>query len=134
MIIFALGGVWISVWLGYIWTENVISGLTFKEYFGINLLAVTLWIPSLIVFLILGAVFTKLTKVTNKYYWPLGLGVLASAYWFSMRKVIFIEKPSILDLTWGYSEVFIPIIASLLGWWVYRRASKSLQPTAQSGG
>ena len=134
MIVFALVGVWISVWLGYVWTENVISSITFKEHYGVNLLAIALWLPSLFVFLLLGAAFTKLAKVTNQYYWPLGLGVLASAYSFSIRKVIFAEEPSLVDLAWSYSEVVIPVFASMLGWWVYRRANKSLQPTAKSGG
>lgn len=131
---FAFAGVWLSVWLGYIWTEKVLSGITFREYYGINLLAIALWPPSLLVFLVIGAAFTNLAKVTDLYYWPLGLGVVASTYAFSIRTVIFADEPSMVDLGWSYSEMFIPIVATMLGWWVYRRANKSLQPTAESGG
>ena len=132
MIAFALVGVWTSQWLGYIWTESLVFGTTFKDYYGVNLLAVALWIPSLVVFVIFGAAFAASAKITRKYYWPLGLGIIASAYWFSLTEIVFAKEPSLIDLAWSYSGVFVPIPGSVLGSWMYRRAMESLNPEGES--
>jgi hypothetical protein len=134
MVLFAIGGVWLSVGLIYIWTAVVISGMIFKDYYGLRLLIIALWIPSLFVFLALGASFTALAKTIDHCYWALGLGALASVYWLNIRRVTFAEPPSTADLLWSYSQVFVPFFASMLGWWGYGRAKKLLRPTDTTGG
>ena len=85
-----------------------------------------MWLPAIVIFFTVGVILKKVLKETNNYIWPFSLGVISSLIWLSYRKTLFIEEPSILDIIWVYSELFIPVVGCILGWLIYKTANKSL--------
>lgn len=133
MIILAALGVWLSAELDHIWWENMMSGVTFGEPYGMNLLTIVGWVPSLLVFACLGAAFARLAEPTTTVRWAAGLGALGSAYRFCSSQLLFPEGPAIIDAAWAYSQYLVPLFASVIGWWLLRRANKAPHPTPKSG-
>ena len=133
MIMLAALGVWLSAVLDHMWWETVISGVMFGEPYGIDLLSIVGWVPSLLVFACLGASFAKFSDPATTVRWAAGLGALGSAYWFFSNQVVFPERPAIIDSAWAYSPGVVPLAASVVGWWLVRRANKAPHPTPENG-
>ena len=108
----------------------MISEFTFGEYFGIDLLTVAGWAPSLLVFLLAAAAYTKLTRTVASFHWSLGLGVLGAIGWLMTIQVMFVATPSIAEVAWAYSLSAMPIVGSILGWWLVKALTKSVELTA----
>lgn len=133
MTMLAALGVWLSAVLDHMWWESVISGVTFGKPYGIYLLSIVGWVPSLLVFACLGASFARFADPATTVRWAAGLGALGSAYWFFSSQVVFPERPAIIDSAWAYSPGVVPLAASVVGWWLVRRASKGPHPAPEDG-
>lgn len=131
MIMLAALGIWLSAALDHVWWESMISGVTFDEPYGINLLTIVGWVPSLLVFACLGAAFARFAEPATTVRWSAGLGALGSTYWFYSSQLLFPEGPAIIDVAWAYSQGLVPIYSSVIGWWLLRRANKSLNQDAR---
>jgi hypothetical protein len=129
MIVLAALGIWLSATLDHMWWESVISGVTFGEPYGIDLLTIVGWVPSLLVFACLGAAFARVVEPATTVRWTAGLGALGSAYWFYSSQLYFPESPATIDVAWAYSQGLVPLFASVIGWWLMRRANKAPHPT-----
>jgi hypothetical protein len=126
-------GVWLSAALDHMWWGSMISGVTLGEPYGINLLTIVGWVPSLLVFACLGAAFAKFANPATTVRWAAGLGALVSASWFLSTQVVFLERAAIIDSAWAYSPGFVPLAASVVGWWLVRRANTAPHPTPKNG-
>ena len=133
MIMLAALGILLSSELDHVWWASVMAGVTFGEPYGINLLVIAGWVPSLLVFACLGAALARFTDRSTTVQWAAGLGVLGSAYWFHSSQLLFPEGPAIIDVAWAYSQGLVPIFASVIGWWLLRRANKAPHPTPKNG-
>lgn len=133
MIVLSAIGMWLSMELDHIWWERVMSGASYNEPYGISLVSVIGWIPSLFVFICLGAVLAKLAEPSASIWWAVGLGVLGSTFWFFATQFVFPADPALVDIVWAYSPGIVPILASVIGWWMLRRANTAPHPTPKNG-
>ena len=126
----SLLGTFSSMWLGHVWTNSVLSNFTFSDHYGLNTLAMAMWLPTIVIFLVIGAVQKRLFRYTGNYGWPFSLGVVSALIWLSLRKTIFVEEPSVADVLWAYSELVMPVVACMLGWLIVKTANKSFSTDA----
>jgi hypothetical protein len=123
-------GTFISMWIRPVWTNSVLSNFTFSEYHGLNTLMMAIWLPTIIVFMIIGAVLKFLLRNTENYVWPFSLGGSSALIWLYLRTTIFVKEPSFVDVLWAYSELAMPIVGCVLGWLICKTANKSFSSDA----
>ena len=112
-----------SLWLGYVWTNSVLSNFTFSDHYGLNTLAMVIWLPTIVVFLVIGALLKRLFRETGNYGWPFCLGLVSALFWLSLTKTSFVDEPSVADVLWVYSEPVMPLVACMLGWLIAKTVS-----------
>lgn len=117
------------------WSLVILEGVTYHRYFGfIETLYLIDWIPSIILYSLIGFIYSKYQKTIN-INWILLLMLVVLIFEISFVRHGFSENADFINIFWARTGYIIPSMSLLLGygilWWLTRHSSRPLTRPAE---